>query len=268
VSCAPAAGRLSGCVAVGAQAVDVLSGGRWRGRLLHLAPGERDASLEAVSCATTRSCVAVGQVLLTGPGRLVPLIATRRGSTWTLEALPTPAGSEPVGLDAVSCPTATTCVAVGSGNRAERLSDGTWTTSTVGPKRNHTVLTGVDCPLTTSSCTAVGADSGTAVVARLRGATWRRTRVSAPGYLDAAAISCPTGTSCEATLNGGFQPHGLSMLEITPSATRLGPVVTAPSEAVTDGLWGISCPTPSACVVVGAEAARAGGFALVGPVRL
>jgi hypothetical protein len=195
---------------------------------------------------------------------VVDLIVTRRGSRWTLKALRQPVESQAVGLDAVSCPTPAACVAVGSGDRAERLSHGTWISSTIGPERDQIDLTGVACPLSTASCTAVGTENNTVVVARLRGATWRPTTVRPPGYPTLGAISCLARARCEATLNGGFQPHGLSILEITPTSTRLGPLVTAPPKAVNDGLWGISCPSPSACVIVGAEAARTGGFALVG----
>lgn len=135
------------------------------------------AQLNAISCATSSACVAVGNYSDTS-SNLHPLLVTGSASSWTATNAPLPpdaitTNSGPT-VAAVQCPSATGCLAVGqyqvSGQRARGLlltgSGPSWTPA--GPPLPANALTAGDdaldalaCP-TTSACVAVGyyIDSG------------------------------------------------------------------------------------------------------------
>jgi hypothetical protein len=90
-----------------------------------LTPNARTASwLNSVSCATTTSCVAVGQDDAAEP--TVPLQDVWNGKAWHLTVSP-PASTE-IDIDSVSCPSAGSCLAVGAFGRAiaQRWNGTTW----------------------------------------------------------------------------------------------------------------------------------------------
>ena len=142
-------------------------------------PGPAGAfeSSPAVSCVSTTSCVAVGSYAPIGArslslgGGVIPMADELSGGTWTAVTLPVPAGGSDVSLSAVSCDSATSCVAVGQysppggGARplAETLSGGAWTATALPspPQAYFTSLSpvplmgGVLC-LSAISCVAVG----------------------------------------------------------------------------------------------------------------
>ncbi len=114
-----------GCVAVGGYYVrgaatqvpvaEQRNGGRWS---LYTLPGTtgvplRPASLAGVSCLSAGPCSAVGTIGATGPGGPggETLAERRIGAGWFVGPTPSPSPSDE--LLAVSCPNATTCVAVG-----------------------------------------------------------------------------------------------------------------------------------------------------------
>lgn len=110
------------CTAVGYQAtststetlVESFSGGSWS---ITPSPGSEGSipgyglwGLTGISCTTSVSCVAVGQ--LAGPG---PIIATLTNEQWSATSTPNPDSSDAAtGLYGVSCSTTTTCLAVGA----------------------------------------------------------------------------------------------------------------------------------------------------------
>lgn len=128
-SLAPASGALQSvsclspttCTAVGYEAtaeatqtlVESLGDGGWS---ITPSPGSEGSipgyglwGFTGISCATTVSCVAVGQ--LAGPG---PVVATLANEQWSATSSPTPDSSDTAtGLYGVSCSTAT-CLAVGA----------------------------------------------------------------------------------------------------------------------------------------------------------
>jgi hypothetical protein len=131
-------------------------------------PGPVSNSLSAVSCNTTTSCEAVGQML--GPNNgTIPLAEAWNGSTWTIQPTPEPANSQESTLVAVSCTSASSCTAVGQ-NESSSLAnfgklqtlaevwDGTaWSIpSTPDPSSaGQNILSGVSCGAS-DACTAVG----------------------------------------------------------------------------------------------------------------
>jgi hypothetical protein len=66
--------------------------------------------LTAISCASSRSCAAIGRYVATN-GALGPLAATWNGTSWTQVAL----RRGPVALTSLSCPVSRWCMAVGDG---------------------------------------------------------------------------------------------------------------------------------------------------------
>ncbi|MDA8342693.1 MAG: sialidase family protein, partial [Actinomycetota bacterium] len=192
-----------------------------------------------------------------------PGTATGRTASWTDwsvgSQLPPPTG----GLDAVSCPTTTDCVAVGAnangGGSILTTTDGgaTWS-DRVAPtvtfdingvqfsSRGY-VLDGVSCS-STQACVAVGTvstrvsffdvvDVSAAILTSTDGGvTW--TSQSVPnGVTQLAAVSCPSTTSCVAV--------GSAILTSTDGG------VTWTSQSVPSGvtqLAGAACPSTTSCV--------------------
>src|ERR1017187_314861 len=99
------------------------------------------------------------------------------GSTWTTQTVPSGTSY----LNAIACPSTTTCYAVGENNSnsgaiilATTNSGSTWTTQTVPSGTNY--LKAIACPSTTT-CYAVGEDSsgsgGAIILATINsGSTW------------------------------------------------------------------------------------------------
>ena len=127
-----------------------------------------DVLLADVECAAVGACVAVGRYDENVDGNDVPLVLALAGGTWTSPAVAVPAGSTGR-LNAVACPTAGACVAVGeettSGGAREPLvvtGPGTWTVNTsVGlpatadPDDPQTQLHDVSCSAA-GACVASG----------------------------------------------------------------------------------------------------------------
>ena len=77
------------------------------------------------------ACVEVGGVNATGAPNVQPLAEARAGTRWSVNAPTLPGASGAIagsGFSAVSCATASSCMAVGQdgGPLAERLSHGRW----------------------------------------------------------------------------------------------------------------------------------------------
>jgi hypothetical protein len=109
------------CTAVGyftiITGIDVMLAERWNGtgwsiqRTAYPA-GARYVQLAGVSCATPRSCTAVGLFNNT-PGIDVPLAERSNSPTWTIQPTRYPQGATRNTLRSVSCPSPNRCVAVG-----------------------------------------------------------------------------------------------------------------------------------------------------------
>ncbi len=210
----------------------------------------------AVACATTTTCVAVG----TNTSQAGDLLRTTdSGATWTPEPVPagTTTASDTTSLNAVACPTTTTCLAVGGtlngGAQVLVTSDAgaTWTAEplpTVGA-----VLDGISCPSATT-CTAVGAtpiDTGVVVTTTDGGTTWTSenpygTNVPTNGTL--VSISCPSTTTCFAVEQANVS-YGAAILATTDGGATWTNVDEPPLDVVA-----VSCASTQACVAVGGGA--------------
>ena len=208
------------------------------------------------------------------------------GSAWHRLSIGKPGGVSNVGLSAVSCPSATECVAVGWGFKGDnevpvaetwtqpkRGATGGWKVSKpVAPGGNGlSALDAISCP-STSLCFAAGsADEFSPVVANqlplaerwTPSGGWTRVKLPAPprGSSDSVlyGISCKTSTQCAAvgTYIKGSTPYGL-IAQLTKATWT---VSTAPASA--NGiLYGVSCPSAGLCVAVGAVSSATGGHNL------
>jgi hypothetical protein len=243
-----------------------------------------DAALYAVSCPTTSTCVAGGDYTDTSGDQQALLMVESGGSWKAAQApLPTNAGGNPkAAVYAVSCPTASECMAGGTytdnNGDAQGLlllwSGGGWTATEAPQPANasaasppSTQVDGVSCPAV-SECLAVGQYASAGYyqgwLLSWSGGSWSTSEAPLPG--NAASIPDPmlTGVSCPSTSEcvaiGDYIP--------TNSVPAQGVVLTwtggswTPQElAVTTSQLGtgffssLACPTTSACLSVGGDGA-------------
>ncbi|MFZ1994376.1 MAG: hypothetical protein WAU75_09715 [Solirubrobacteraceae bacterium] len=198
-------------------------------------PDPRGAGVAAVSCRSMTSCVAVGERLPRETRPVDPFIERWDGHRWRIETAPKPAapsGYRAVNarLDAVACPSATLCFAVGqavpfgAGNAPgvpliEHWNGSRWTLA--GEPTAAAPLTSISCP-STHACTAVGGfehvlgapDANNQqveypnVVEHWNGSSWDLGSVSTPaGTLGDGllGVSCTRALACLG-VGSGFEP--------------------------------------------------------------
>ena len=73
--------------------------------------GTAESVLSSVSCPSTTSCFAVGSNLTTSHTKT--LVEHWNGTSWSIVTSPNPSGATDSALSGVSCPTTTSCYAVG-----------------------------------------------------------------------------------------------------------------------------------------------------------
>jgi signal transduction histidine kinase len=206
-----------------------LSGGVWTWTTeAEITPDSSGRTIESnsVNCLTASSCISVGTDNL---GQEIYAYGTLSGGvwTWTAETPITPNISSEQFLDSVSCPTTTSCMAVGWNSNFQgmynygTLSGGVWTwtpeAEITSDSSGMAELESVSCP-TTTNCMAIGTDGGLIedgiqlavyTYGTLSGGVWTWT-TEAPvtpnftGVQDLNSISCLTTTSCIA-LGSGYE---------------------------------------------------------------
>lgn len=180
------------------------------------------APLLAVSCPSTKVCVAVRGIHTGTSARADALYSADGGASWSAGTLP-PALTEPDNdSDDPFCPSSSRCVVVGSGTTQSgqgvtlalySTNSGASWQETKLPTTTTYQLDSVACP-TASSCVAVGGlgSSGTAGMALFcqdGGATWALGTVPAT-VQNLAAVSCLSATVCAAVVGFGGPQTGSS----------------------------------------------------------
>jgi len=188
-----------------------------------------DAHFAAVSCASAATCTAIGDYFDTSIVRKGFVVTGLPGS-WTLAAVPLPAGVDPspgVRLNAISC--TTSCAAVGqvtvlSGDRVPLLVRvgpgvsselGTLPPSTTSAGGQETELSAIAC-LSATACIGAGtfkesdATARSPLVATLTNLTWSMTRGPLPagatqGRPEAVATDGGVGIAVGDYVVGGVQ---------------------------------------------------------------
>jgi hypothetical protein len=261
------------CVAVGsADTGDALQTlvEQWNGTAWSIVPSPdtdpgQDQPLVDVSCTSATACTAVGSAG-TMAGTTVTLVESWDGTAWSIAPSPNTGAGGVSELSSVSCPSGTSCTAVGdyfTGTVSQTLVE-TWNGSAwsvvVSPDPSVTdadVLSSVSCP-TTGTCTAVGHVVVHAVwqtlVESWNGSAW--SIVASPGtspddFDSLVGISCATVTSCTAV---GSSTDGAvtSNLVVQWNGANWYLVPLAPVAGGLDAeLAGVSCVGPSACTAAG-----------------
>jgi hypothetical protein len=210
----------SACIAVGFYqtsdpGADVGFSETWNGSTwtIHTVPEPPDferGELLGVSCKSAIACMAVGYYNTESVYSLLPLTAFWNGSVWTLESMPLPAGSNTGEAEGVSCPSATSCTAVGfwvtsadvNNPLVERWNGSAWTVQSISDPGVTAGLDSVSCP-TSNDCTAVGtyatSSADLPLAERWNGSAWSSQTTPNP-FADTFpyGVSCSAATSCTA----------------------------------------------------------------------
>jgi hypothetical protein len=244
------------------------NGNKWTARSLHDPRGPLPSDLAGVSCTSARSCFAVGYFSATVNAPPMPLVEAWNGTGWGIEKVPAPPHALAAQLTAVSCTSATVCVAVGkSGPSSDTESTpfvairraGGWTLG-AGRQPANTTLYGISCA-SAAACVAVGARGGHMLAESWDGTSWTIGRPPDPAGANGIQlndVSCVTPTSCIAVgyaqqIEGAFNTtlaEGWNGSSWTPQTTPNA--VPMPTDSG-DQLNGVACVSASACTAVGID---------------
>lgn len=274
VSCA----SLRSCTAVGsftnrtgdeATLAERWNGSSWAMQRTPNPAGTTRSRLEGVSCASTRSCTAVGFWYYVGlPSSEVVLAERWNGTSWSVQRTPTPAGATYGQLGGVSCPTLRPCTAVGfltdsadiEVTLAQRWHGTRWSIQqTPNPGRARTAgLNGVSCP-SLRSCTAVGfftdrAGTLATLAERWNGTRWAIQRTPSPTDGALVGVSCASTMACTALGSNA----GATITERWNGTNWAIQPIPNPADATSSQLDGVSCASPRSCTAVGFSTNRAG----------
>ena len=218
-----------------------------------------------LSCSSSTACTAVAAYYPYPSSDSDVLFAVRwNGRGWSRQVMPSPAGSITVLVSGISCPSGSSCVAVGgstSGDRpsryaplAERWNGTKWSLEPVPAPSGVALssrLTSVSCTSPTA-CTAVGESASahrtTPLVERWNGTTWSIERATGESLV---SVSCTSGLACTAVGSAGDETLGEGWnggswsVQPNPHPRRFG----GPNGD--NELSSVSCASRDACIAVG-----------------
>jgi hypothetical protein len=179
---------------------------------------------------------------------------------WAVAYSPSPLGATNGYLFGVSCPTSTSCLAVGGSNsaNAQRWDGSHWSNLTVPvPASSNSILTSVFCP-SSSSCYAVGSYSPASAVKTLvehwDGTSWSMmTSAAIPGssYDLLTSVWCRSDTDCYAVGEQASGPEHATLIEHWDGTDWTVIVSPNPGDATASFLTGVRCVLATMCVAVG-----------------
>ncbi len=213
----------------------------------------------SISCATPTTCVAVG-----GSSTSLPLVAFESNSVWnsatTVDITDATLTSIRGNFRSVSCPTSTTCVAVGvaggtTTNGSARFplvgvwSNGIWTLRVLTADSGDAYFNAVSC-VDNNHCTAVGSNTnGDYVTQSMARQDWSAEAVRAGNDPNdgLAAVTCSDSVNCVAvgTTVVASRTVGAVLREVN------GVWQSVVSVSGTVALSGVSCPSTTTCFAVG-----------------
>jgi len=226
--------------------------------------------LLAVACPSSVDCVAVGYSGT--PNTQTALIEQWNGTSWHALAAPVPKGTFSSSLDGISCPTPSSCTAVGDALKAKTEiieplvvtgSGATWhdIASPGLDTGEGALLESVSCSSTTA-CLATGANlvgSGGARAEKWNGKKW--TVVTPPlspanaTVVGLESVSCGTAASCQVV---GFYDLGGDELTLAESWNGAKWKIEQTPGGPTATLRSVSCMSASACMAVGESTSATG----------
>ncbi len=256
------------CIAVGysdqATLVEQWNGTNWSVTASPNPLGANISELSGVSCPSATSCFAVGGYS-TSSARST-LVEQWNGTTWSIITSPNPSGATWTTLNGVSCPSTTSCYAVGyyltgstpNQTLVEHWDGANWSIVTSPNRRGATgsYLSSVACPSTTL-CYAVGDWTTTTahwtLIERWNGRSWAVLASANPsGSISLlSAVSCASTTDCNAV--GDYQTSSESKTLIEHWNGTSWAIVTSPNPTGTTstGLSDVSCASTTSCYAVG-----------------
>jgi hypothetical protein len=216
-----------------------------------------------VSCPSTALCTVVGANQVITADTADPIAARWNGISWSPESVPVPPGVAQASLVAVSCPSSSSCTALGVSHTsqqarprafAERWNGSAWSLQALPAPQGAiaTNLLSLSCP-SANRCQAVGYFERSGGHARVLAERWNGIRWSiepvghgpangAPaGLLD--SVSCPTPRYCMAI--GEMGTRGVALW----NGTRWSVQPATPTTPV--GADYVSCPSPDRCTTIG-----------------
>ena len=245
------------------------NGTSWSINDRRVSPGPTNSALSGVSCAST-TCIVVGQYTNTAAVQST-LVERRTGHTWAKVTSPNQPGAKKNSLSSVSCPSVTTCFAVGTWvdiqDRAqtliERWNGHTWSImhspDNSQTRRSFLVqLSSISCA-SVKSCFAVGSiyDNGTikTLVEQWTGKGWlilKSPNRTSLGTNMLEGVSCTSASYCWAVGQSSTDSGARPMTQHWNGTAWT--LVSSPDVpgAVFDDLKAVSCATSKMCVAVGA----------------
>ena len=224
------------------------------------------SALNAVSCASNKWCVAVGDYD-NNKGLSQTLIESWNGVLWSI--VPSPALALKQGaFNGVFCESTRSCVAVGDYASSALVEswDGTaWSVVESPTPGSYGGLTDVECP-SARSCVAVGnysngTGSGASILPRTLVESWNGTAWSvvpspSPSVAYLYGVSCTAARSCTAVGDYATKNHDRQVLVESWNGTSWS-TVTTPSPFAAY-LYGVSCVSARACKAVGEYSGKDG----------
>ena len=215
-------------------------------------PGESgNTHLYGVSCPNASLCVAVSGRRSNRGKVFTSTDPTGGAEAWKVTDL-----GDSFDFRAVSCTSATLCVAAGANGEIVASTDPTggltaW--SSIGTPAGQLLLQSISCP---SGLCLTGNGAGSLLTSSnpLQLSSWSQR--SDGGSVQVTGASCPSSSACIAVdVNG----HIYASTNPTGGASAWSSTVVAPYSPEAEefnpenpnGLFGASCPSPSFCVVVG-----------------
>ena len=236
--------------------------------------------LDAISCASPGTCIAVGGYE-NRAGAQVPLAQARTSAGWRILAAAAPRGAVYTNLFGVSCTATDACTAVGYYTDgalhihplAEVWTGASWKIQPVPSPAGHPLseFFAVSCT-SARACTAVGAqtdtdDNSTALAERWDGTGWSIQATASPtGSMGSEflAVSCTSATACTAGGASGDSPSTSVPLAERWNGTRWRVQTThAPAGSIGSGFAGMSCSSATACIAAGSYRTQAGSSVML-----
>ncbi len=267
-----AVGYFTNRAGVGVTLAERWNGSRWAIQRTPNPAGATSSLLFGVSCASRTACTAVGSVT-NRAGTAVPLAERWNGTRWAIQRIRRPPHAHAGALDylgGVSCPSVTTCVAVGhSGNSlgtagttlVERWNRDGWAIqrTPVPAGTRVSFLSGVSCAAP-ASCTAAGFlidrdGAGVTLAEHWNATSWTIQPTDNPAgatYVQILGLSCTSSGSCTAV---GFFDIVTGIEVMLAERRDAGGWVLQrtlyPAGARYVQLVGTSCAGPRSCTAVG-----------------
>jgi hypothetical protein len=246
----------------------------WNGTKWSIQPTPNPAGsiytgLQAVSCPAPSACIAVGSYLDHPNRPTFALAEAWNGTNWSIQSMPTPAGSQYTSLQAVSCTSPDACTATGSYRNhagvgqglAERWNGTNWSIQAIAEPSKVRAMNGVDCTYG-STCTAVGwYSSSTGTPSPLaevwNGTSWSVQTVPLPTGSQGAvfsAVSCTSPSACTATGNEFANPGGVFAGRWNGTSWSIQAAPNPPNTQTSSTqpvLSTVSCRLAQLCVAIG-----------------